>query len=378
VSLLLKALKQAETAHAAKSAVPASDFELEPDPPPSSASAREWVDTPVTPSGSAPPARRLSMPQLSLVPAVALLAALIAVGYGVYLYFALRPPVTAPLVRVAPPAAPVAAPVDTARALDADADAEAAAPLATPARTSGAPTDSDEADATPQPASMPAARTPRSPGAARPTRRADRPTSPPATDAPMIRASANAATLTQAYNAYQGGRLDDAQRLYRAAAAQQRSIDALQGLAAVAVAQNRNDDAARLYREILERDPTNAAAQAELMDIGGDTDPLAAESRLKALIERDPEPTLYQSLGNLYAAQRRWPQAQAAYFDAVRAAPDNADYAFNLAVSLEHLHQGRAALPYYRKALDLAKSNSGAARFDRALAAARVRQLEAR
>ena len=33
----------------------------------------------------------------------------------------------------------------------------------------------------------------------------------------------------------------------------------------------------------------------------------------------------------------------------------NADYAYNLAVSLDQLDQGKQAITYYRKALDLAK-----------------------
>ena len=104
----------------------------------------------------------------------------------------------------------------------------------------------------------------------------------------------------------------------------------------------------------------------------GNTDAQATESRLKILIEREPSPALYQTLGNLYADQQRWNDAQAAYFEAVRGAPGNADYAFNLAVSLDQLRQYPAARTYYEKALAL----GGAHRFDRAQAEARVQQLQ--
>ena len=179
--------------------------------------------------------------------------------------------------------------------------------------------------------------------------------------------------MNNAYDAYQRGQLDEAQRLYAQAAARERSVDALLGLAAIAGVRNRDEEAARLYREVLDRDPRNAAAQAALLDLLGNTDRQATESRLKTLIERAPSAGLYQTLGNLYAEQNRWGDAQMAYFEAFRAAPSNADYAFNLAVSLDRLNQPQAALGYYEKALSI----GGNSRFDRSQAETRVRQIKA-
>ena len=103
-------------------------------------------------------------------------------------------------------------------------------------------------------------------------------------------------------------------------------------------------------------------------------DLVASESRLKTLIAGQPQSAqLHFSVGNQYAHQSRWTEAQAAYFKAYSIDPANADYAFNLAVSLDQLRQKKPALEYYQRALALVDKR--AASFDPAQARTRVQEL---
>ena len=182
-------------------------------------------------------------------------------------------------------------------------------------------------------------------------------------------------TLMQAYEALQSGDNAPAKRLYeQVLQADPHNIDAWLGLGAIALSHSRIDDASRYYQQVLELEPRNSYAQAGLISIVGSADLPASESRLKQLIARDPSAFLYFSLGNLYAEQALWPSAQQAYFQAFQMQSDNPDYAFNLAIGLEHVSQNKLALVYYRKALDLSFKN-GHANFDQSLVIQRVGQL---
>ena len=165
--------------------------------------------------------------------------------------------------------------------------------------------------------------------------------------------------LTQAYAHLQTGDLAEARGAYSTVSqAEPLNIDALLGLAYIAAQENRTEDATKLYVRILQLNPRHAAAQAALIGLVGRADAAASEARLKQLIAREPTSFLHFVLGNLYADQQMWSQAQQAFFQAHHLEPDNADYAYNLAVSLDHLRQPKLALNFYRRAEQLASSQA--------------------
>ena len=182
--------------------------------------------------------------------------------------------------------------------------------------------------------------------------------------------------VKSAYAAYVAGDLGKARTEYQDALREEPSNrDALLGLAALDVRAGRLEAAEAAYLRLLHTDPRDAHAQAALIALrGGRVDPVAAESRVKSMLADNPGAhVLNFTLGNQFAQQGRWAEAQQEYFKAFASEPDNADFAYNLAVSLDQLRQPRLALEYYRRALALAKARGAA--FDVMAAEARAAQL---
>lgn len=165
--------------------------------------------------------------------------------------------------------------------------------------------------------------------------------------------------LMDAYQAFMHGQLDSAEKAYRAVLVKDATNrDALLGLGAIAIRQARPAAAVDVYTQLLQRNPRDSVAQASLIALQSSEDPADSESRIKIMLEREPSADfLHFSLGNLYARQSRWANAQSAYFKAYSLDSANADYAYNLAVGLDHVGQPQAALKFYRAALDLARQN---------------------
>ena len=189
-----------------------------------------------------------------------------------------------------------------------------------------------------------------------------------------IRADHVAASLQQAYRAFLAGDGESAAQAYRTALGHEPgNRDARLGLAAVAARAGRWEEAAGHYARLLASHPADTVARAALISID-EQDPARGESRMKALLHSEPRAAhLHFNLGNLYAAQSRWPEAQQSYFNAYRFDRGNADYAYNLAVSLDHLSQSQSALWLYREALVLSRSHP--AGFTAAAVRQRIRDL---
>jgi Flp pilus assembly protein TadD len=181
--------------------------------------------------------------------------------------------------------------------------------------------------------------------------------------------------VREAHDYYRGGNLAGARAHYVAVLERQPdNVDALLGLGAVSLREGDTVSAMGLLSRVLRLNPRNETARAILIGMQRDADAVSRESALKNLIHEHPDlPYLHFALGNVYAEQRRWAEAQQAFFDAYRNDAGNPDYALNLAVSLDRLGQYPTALDYYNVALRLADER--AAGFDPSGVLSRIREL---
>jgi len=299
-----------------------------------------------------------------------------AIGTVVYFWIQLQPPPA--LVNTNPPPSGEA---QVASAAKPPAPAPAPAPAAQsaiPGLPGAAPAPAPPAPAKPAPPVAPraAAEIPR----LEVPRLQPAPRQQPAPAETEIRSSRAAPQVhpkvNSGYAAYVTGDLGAARTEYQEALREEPSNrDALLGLAALDVRAGRLEAAAGAYLRLLQSDPRDAHAQAALMALrAGRVDPVAAESRVKSMLADNPGAhVLNFTLGNQFAQQGRWAEAQQEYFKAFASEPDNADFAYNVAVSLDHLRQPRLALEYYKRALALAKARG--ASFDVVAAETRAAQL---
>ena len=293
----------------------------------------------------------------------------VAVAYGGYVWWQMQPHYSFTPGQAVPgaPSAQVAAAVNTAPPSQPAVAAPAAAPAqaATPSAKIAVIPPIHPARPRPRPQAPAAPAMPATP----PEQKASTPIE---INAPILAVDPY---VQQGYQAFQKGDLSAARDNYEKARAHEpNNRDALLGLAAIDVRSGMLESAEARYLKLLEADPRDDRAVAGLLALRGRLDPAASESRLKTLIATQPEsPQLQFALGNQYAQQSRWSEAQAAFFKAYSIDPENADYAFNLAVSLDRLHQKRPALEYYQRAIAL--SGKRAATFDPGQARTRVQEL---
>ena len=164
------------------------------------------------------------------------------------------------------------------------------------------------------------------------------------------------AALQSAWTAYQNRDYTTSMREYREVLAKEpENHDALLGVAAVSLQNGDSETARDIYIKLLEKDPRDPHAHAGLANIAQSGGASLSETRLKQLIEYRPDDAHLQfALGNLYVQQQSWPEAQQAFFNAWTADSGNADYAYNLAVSLDQLGKHREAKIFYENSLELA------------------------
>jgi tetratricopeptide (TPR) repeat protein len=382
MSLLQEAIRKAERARDEAqprrpelSAVP---LEIVPDPEPS-AQPLGLEPTPLVEASGAPEpsqpdtvaAEGLSAPDPKLAFHISLAAAgIAAVAAAVYFWIQVRPAAT--VAKPNPPRAVTAAPAASPPAAE---SARPSGDVMLPGLPPSVPAELPRAEpiAVTAPATQPAARRPKPEKTVAEAALLQPPPgrSPPTRAAPIVQPR-----VQSGYAAYQAGDLTLARAEYEQALRDDAgNRDALLGIAAVETRSGRTGEAETYYRRLLQADPRDPHAHAGLLALRAQRlDPLQVESRIKTLLASDPEASvLHFSLGNQYARQGRWDEAQRAYAKAHAADPGNPDFAFNRAVSLDHLHQRIAALEQYRIALELAAARS--ANFSLESAAERVRQL---
>jgi len=181
--------------------------------------------------------------------------------------------------------------------------------------------------------------------------------------------------IYQAYSLFKQGDYKASEKLYKKIALEEpKNRDALLGLAANAVKQQRYEYARQKYLQLRNLNPKDSVAIAGLSAIENKIKPELNESEIKFMLREQPDSAhLYFALGSIYADQKRWADAQASFFSAWSAENANADYAFNLAVSLDQLGKKMQAKQLYELSLKLYKENSG--NFSRQIVEKRIKAL---
>jgi len=164
-------------------------------------------------------------------------------------------------------------------------------------------------------------------------------------------------------------------RYSRIVQAEPLNLDAQIGLATAFARAGDTVSAAKHFRATLAIDPRNANALAGLLAVNR-TGAGSMEVELKSLVAKHPSSAaLHFSLGNQFASERRWVEAQQSFFEAYRLESDRPDHVYNLAVSLDHLGKFQLAQEYYSKVL--AMPGGAGVQFDRASVMRRLRELAA-
>jgi tetratricopeptide (TPR) repeat protein len=168
------------------------------------------------------------------------------------------------------------------------------------------------------------------------------------------------ASVRTAFDAYQAQDYSTAESHYhQALEIEPYHADALAGLAAVYQQTGRVALATDAYQRLLGVDPGNTRAASAIIALRSKDADWETESDLKYLLQRFPGAHhLHFALGSYFVEQRRWADARHEFLAAHELAPRNADYSFNVAVSMENLGEHNNARSYYEMALEMAGESS--------------------
>jgi len=160
--------------------------------------------------------------------------------------------------------------------------------------------------------------------------------------------------LDTAWSAYDAARYGQAKKLYNEVLQiETGNRDALLGIGAIAVIEKDYLLARDTYMSLLKQDPRDPIAIAALASFKNDGVALEKDEQfLLDMLQKTPDaPQLNFALGNIYAQQAKWKSAQQHYFNAWQHDIENADYIFNLAVSMDQLGKQQQALVFYQDCL---------------------------
>ena len=149
---------------------------------------------------------------------------------------------------------------------------------------------------------------------------------------------------------------------------------ALLARASISVQNNDRNSAIDDYQTLLIENPKDSLAMSSLISVANISS-FKLESQLKGMIREEPSsPHLNFALANVYGAQNRWYKAQSLYFKALNNNPNDPNYAYNFAVSLEHISKPKLAITYYQRAL--VNFNNGIPNFKKAVVQKRLETLK--
>ena len=113
------------------------------------------------------------------------------------------------------------------------------------------------------------------------------------------------------------------------------------------------------YKRVLRLEPQNGTALAGISSLSNYSDDSRQESRLRELLARSPqEADLNHALGLVLSVEKRWSEAQPLFFKAHTLASSEPQFAYNLAITLDHLRKHALAIQYYEIALTLAQGKN--------------------